>query len=351
MNKGWQGNFFEDFDLGQQIACPTPRTVTSGDVSAYIALTGDRTARFCGPSGLLHPLVTFHVVFGQTVRHISFNARANLGYAGIRWQTPGRLGDTLSIDIEVVGLKENSNGKTGVVWVHNIARNQDGEVVLSFFRWVMVRKRGAEPTRWATESVVPEMPAQVAASDLVVSAESMPTQAQSGGRFAFEDYAAGERVLHYDGMGVNDSDHMSFTKLFQNSARVHFDRILTDGSPLVYGGVPISLGYALALNGFENRLGIAAINAGSHTNPLRGGDTVFAFTDVIECVDLPGTPAGALRLRMVCTKNLNVADESDPSAFEIQTPDPNRPGRSRYHSAVILDLDYWELMPKRASLR
>ena len=93
--KGWQGNYFEDFALGTRLDCPPDRTLTAGDAAAYIALTGDRTAAFCGSSQQAHPLVVFHTVFGQTVRPISLNARANLGYAGIRWGAPVFFGDTL----------------------------------------------------------------------------------------------------------------------------------------------------------------------------------------------------------------------------------------------------------------
>ena len=345
-NKGWQGNFFEDFELGQVVDCPVPRTVTSGDVSTYIALTGDRTPVYCGASGFVHPLVTFHTVFGQTVRHISLNARANLGYAGIRWHEPARIGDTLSMQLEIVGLRENSNNETGIVYVRNTATNQHGQVVMTFWRWVMIRKRSTTPTRWLDNPVIPELPSQVEASELRVNVDAIPTQRQTGGRFRFDDYAVGERVLHFDGQTLNHSDHMSFTRLFQNSAKVHFDAVMTNGKPLIYGGVPISLGYAMALNGFENRVGIAGINSGAHTAPVHSGDTVYAFTDVLEKAVLPGSDVGALRLRMVCVKNVDPAGRDDAESWPVQIPHPKKPGALVYNENVILDLDYWELMPR-----
>jgi 2-methylfumaryl-CoA hydratase len=349
MSKGWKGNFFEDFELDKRVPCPTPRTVTAGDVSAYVAFTGDRTARFCGPDGLVHPLVTFHLVLGQTVRQISLNARANLGYAGMRWLAPVRVGDTISTHFEIIGLKENSSRTSGIAWVRTEAVNQRDEVVLSYVRWVMVRKRGKEPTAYLEDPVIPEVPKSVSPGELAVHTNPMPRPDETGGRFAFEDYQAGERVFHYDGMTVNSSDHMSFTRLFQNSAKVHFDGVLTDGRPLVYGGVPISYGYAQALNGFENRLGICAVNGGAHSNPVYTGDTLFSFTDVSACEDLgSNSPVGALRLRLVVVKN------EDPSAkgddFLIQEPHPDKPGRKRHHQNVVLDLDFWELVPKREHL-
>ena len=50
-------------------------------------------------------------------------------------------GDTLNAASEVIGLKENSNKKTGIVYVRSRGFNQNGEAVLDYARWVMVRKR------------------------------------------------------------------------------------------------------------------------------------------------------------------------------------------------------------------
>jgi 2-methylfumaryl-CoA hydratase len=349
-NKGWKGNFFEDFELDVTLPCATPRTITPGDVSAYIALTGDRTPRFCGPLGLVHPLMTFHTVLGQTVRQISLNARANLGYAGMRWLEPVRVGDTLSTAVTITGLKENSSKTSGIAWVQTTARNQNGDEVLSYTRWVMVRKRGNDATGYLEAPTVPKVEEAVLASDLVVPAGDLPSRSETGGRWAFEDYAVGERVFHYDGMMVNPSDHMSFTRLFQNTAKVHFDGLLTNGKPLVYGGVPVSQAYAQAFNGFENRLGICAINGGSHSNPLYAGDTIFSFTDVVETADLGNdSQVGALRLRLIAVKN-EKPSETD-GGFVIASDDPQRPGRRRYHPNVVLDLDFWEVVPKQGSIR
>ena len=144
------GNYFEDFRLGQVIRHATPRTVTAGDQSLYTALYGSRFAvqssdafaQAVGyPRAPVDDLLTFHIVFGKTVPDISLNAVANLGYAECRFLAPVYPGDTLSTVSEVIGLKENSNGKTGTVYVRSVGSNQRGEEVLSYVRWVMVRKR------------------------------------------------------------------------------------------------------------------------------------------------------------------------------------------------------------------
>ncbi len=145
-NSGW---FFEDYTIGQVMEHAVPRTVGQGERALYHALyparhalySSDLFAQSCGlPSSPLDDLIAFHVVFGKTVPDISLNAVANLGYAEARWLRPVYPGDTLRSLSTVIGLKQNSSGKTGVVWVRSEGFNQRGETVMSFVRWVMVRK-------------------------------------------------------------------------------------------------------------------------------------------------------------------------------------------------------------------
>ena len=167
MSKTSTGNFFEDFRVGQEFRHATPRTLTEADAALNIALYGSRFAinssdEFARAVGLkrapLDDLLVFHVVIGKTVPDISLNAVANLGYAAGRFGEPVYPGDTLSSVSEVIGLKENSNGKTGTVHVRSKGRNQHGEEVLAYVRWVMVRKRTdtlSEPPH------VPDLPLSV----------------------------------------------------------------------------------------------------------------------------------------------------------------------------------------------
>ncbi|HUQ37613.1 MAG TPA: MaoC family dehydratase, partial [Aestuariivirga sp.] len=135
MSKTVAGNFFEDFSLGQKIVHATPRTLSDGDQVLYMALYGsrfavqssDEFARAIGyPASPMDDLLVFNTVFGKTVPDISLNAIANLGYAECVFSTPVFAGDTLSASSEVIGLKENSNGKTGTVYVRSKGVNQRG---------------------------------------------------------------------------------------------------------------------------------------------------------------------------------------------------------------------------------
>jgi 2-methylfumaryl-CoA hydratase len=250
------------------------------------------------------------------------------------------VGDEIRTKATIMGLKENSNQKSGIVYVRTTATNQNGERVLEFYRWVMVKKRTDDPTPFLSMPVVPRLAISVAPERLAVSPSEHPRMEFTGGHFFFEDYEIGERISHLDGATVNSSDHMSFTRLYQNSARVHFDNLLTCGKPLVYGGLPLSLGYAQSFNGLENRLGIAGVNGGVHANPVHAGDTLYSFTDVLEKAEL-AEHLGALRLRLIVVKN----EQPEPvKNFAIKHRDS---GKDVYDANVVLDLDYWEPLARR----
>jgi 2-methylfumaryl-CoA hydratase len=249
------GNFFEDFRVGQEIRHATPRTLTEADAALNIALYGSRFAinssddfaRTLGlPRAPLDDLLVFHVVIGKTVPDISLNAVANLGYAEFRWGAPVYPGDTLSAHSKVLGLRENSNRGSGVVWVRSTGVNQRGEMVLDYVRWVMVHKRNPEAA--VAAPVVPTTAPSVVPSDLIVPAGlslAAYDDVAAGSPHRWEDYEAGERIDHVSGMTLEDSDHMFSTRLYQNTARVHFDAFAGKdtrfGRRLAYGGHVISL--------------------------------------------------------------------------------------------------------------
>ncbi|MEX1147766.1 MAG: MaoC family dehydratase [Sphingomonadales bacterium] len=349
-DKANKGNFFEDFRVGQTIRHATPRTLNDGDASLYTALYGSRfpvtsSAEFARTLGLpgspMDDLLVFHIVFGKTVPDISLNAVANLGYADCRFLKPVYAGDTLATTSEVIGLKQNSNGKTGVVYVRSTGLNQRGEVVLEYVRWVMVRK--GNPDAPAPETVVPDLPELVPADRLVVPDGldfSRWDGELAGVPYFWNDYAAGERIDHVDGITIEAADHMMATRAYQNTARVHFnlhaEREGWLGERIVYGGHVISLARALSFNGLGAATFIAAINGGQHTAPCIAGDTVYAWSEVLDKAPLTGrSDAGTLRLRLVATKNRSSAD----------FPDKGEGGKR--DSAVVLDLDYWAILPRR----
>ena len=337
------GRFFEDYRLGETIAHAVPRTLSGGEKSVYQSLyparhalsSSDLFAEQCGlGGGPFDDLIVFHTVFGKTVPDISLNAVANLGYAEGRWLQPVFPGDTLTASSEVIGVKQNSSGKSGVVWVRTTGMNQRGESVLEYVRWVMVHKRdGSAP---APETVVPKL-ADVVSADALCLPKGLTfadydfTLAGEPHRWA--DYEIGEKIDHVDRVTIEEAEHMLATRLWQNTAKVHFDATnREDGKRLIYGGHVISLARALSFNGLANAQRMVALNAGSHASPCFAGDTICAWSEVLDKAKTEAPGVGAIRLRLVAHK-----PDADPFALKDEN--------GKYMPGVLLDLDYWAITP------
>jgi 2-methylfumaryl-CoA hydratase len=348
VNKTSPGNFFEDFRVGQTIEHATPRTVGEADAALYLALTGTRFAvnssdPFARALGFqrapLDDWLAFHIVFGKTVPDVSLNAVANLGYAGGVFGAPLYPGDTVTARSEVIGLRENSNRQTGTVYVRSRGFNQHGDPVLDYCRWVMVRKRNPEAP--APAPVVPDLPDAVPVEALRVPPELTMKgydRGLAGSRFGWEDYAAGERIDHVDGTTIEEAEHAMATRLYQNTAKVHFNLHAEKdgrfGRRLIYGGHVISLARALTFNGLGNAFRIAALNGGRHAAPCFAGDTIYAWSEIVAKEELPGRrDLGTLRVRTLVAKDRPCADF------------PDRLGE-KYDAAIVLDLDYTALIPR-----
>ena len=349
VSKASTGYFFEDFRVGQVFRHATPRTITVGDVSLYAALYGSRFAvqssdifaqRAGYPRSPIDDFLVFHIVFGKTVPDLSLNAVANLGYAACRFLSPVYPGDTLTAVSEIIVVKENSNRQTGVIYVRSQGFNQRGAMVLDYVRWVMVRKRDVHSPAPAEQ--VPTLPRALSADSLgdacpVLDHKHYDT-ALSGSKFRWSDYQTGEKINHIDGFTVEEAEHQLATRLYQNTAKVHFNQFIEGqgrfGRRLIYGGHVISLARAISFNGLGNAFQIAGINSGRHVAPLFAGSTVFAWSEVLDSQPLPGRDdVGALRLRTIAARDHLCSD------FPYKTGD-------EYHPDVILDLDYWVLLPR-----
>jgi 2-methylfumaryl-CoA hydratase len=349
MTSAGTGNFFEDFHAGRVFHHAPARTLTTGDQALYTALYGARFAvqssaefaRNLGfPSSPIDDLLVFHTVFGKTVPEISLNAIANLGYADCRFLKPVFADDTLSATTEVLGSRENANRESGIVYVRSTGTNQRGEQVLTFARWVMIRKRNKDAAVPAAQ--VPDLPKLVAPGALAVFAPeplAPKHRGESGGARFFDDYAVGQRFDHADAMTVEDAEHMMATRLYHNTARVHFNAHSEKqgrfGRRIVYGGHVISVARALSYNGLENAQFLAGINAGRHVAPCFAGDTIYAWSEVVDKAQ-PSTRKdwGFLRLRTLAAKDRPCADF------------PDKQSDGSYDPAIILDLDYWVVVPR-----
>ncbi len=341
MAKTNPGRFFEDYTVGQVIDHAVPRTVSGGERALYHALypmrhalySSDEFARACGlPAAPIDDLAAFHIVFGKTVPDVSLNAVANLGYAEGRWLKPVWPGDTIRSQSEVIGLKQNSNGRTGVVYVRSRGINQHGETVMDYARWVMLRKNDLDAP--APDPVVPDLKKSLDPADLAIPEGLDFTNYDftlAGEKHRLSDYEIGESIDHVDGVTIEEAEHMMATRLWQNTSKVHFDVTARPDQRLIYGGHVISMARALSFNGLANAQIIVGLNGGAHANPCLAGNTVKAWSEVLDKAETSAPGVGAIRLRLVATKG--------GAPFELKGPD------GKYLPDVLLDLDYWALMP------
>ncbi len=348
--KCFLSRYFEDYHVGDEIVHALPRTITEGDAAVYMAVTGSRFALYCSDEyaramgyarAPIDDMLAFHMVFGRTVPDISLNAVANLGYAGVTFGAPVYTGDTVNAKSTVIGVKENSNGRTGTVYVHSTGWNQKGEVVLDYVRWVMMRKK--DEFSPAPEAVVPgDLPDHVAVENFHIpeglDVSKWDAQMTGSGAF-FDDYEVGEKIHHLDGQTIEEAEHQMATRLYQNNARVHLNQHVEKqgrfGQRIVYGGYIISLARAISCNGLANAFRVAAINSGRHAAPSFAGNTIYAWSEILDKMDIPGRKdVGALRVRTLASK-----DES-----EAQYPDK---ASRDFPENIVLDLDYTVLIPRR----
>jgi acyl dehydratase len=159
----WQGRYFEDFAVGEVYRHPLGRTVLPTDNSWLTLLTQNTAAlhfdaAFARQTEWGRPLVdstfTLALVTGQSVTDVSMNVMANLGWDRVRLPNPVFEGDTIYSQSEVLSVRESSSRPdVGVVSVRTVGFNQDGVVVITFERTLLVYRRGHGPQRSSVEPV------------------------------------------------------------------------------------------------------------------------------------------------------------------------------------------------------
>ena len=159
----WSGRYFEDFRVGDRYRHPLGRTVTETDNIWMTLLTQNTTPihfdrHYAEQTEFGRPLVdstfTLALVTGQSVVDVSQNVFANLGWDEVRLPAPVFEGDTDYSESEVLELRESkSRQEVGIVTVHTIGFKQDGTIVITFKRTLLVYRRGFGPTVRAVEPI------------------------------------------------------------------------------------------------------------------------------------------------------------------------------------------------------
>jgi len=163
---GWQGRYFEDFTVGDIYRHPLGRTITAADNAWFTLLTMNTNQmhfndHYAEQSTFGRQLVnsglTVAMILGISVSDVSQNAMANLSWKDISLTHPGFVGDTLYAQSLVLGKRESeSRPYAGIVTVKTQGLNQDGDVIMTFERSVMVYRRDAPQDKgWFPEARTP----------------------------------------------------------------------------------------------------------------------------------------------------------------------------------------------------
>lgn len=154
--RGWSGRYLEDFTVGDTYRHASGRTI-SGTDNAWFTLLTQNTApvhvdhHYAAQTEFGRPLVnsclTLALVTGQSVADVSRNVMANLAWDEVRLPHPVFEGDTLYSSSEVLEARPSrTRPDVGVVTVRTTGVNQDGVVVITFRRTVLVYRRGHGPS-------------------------------------------------------------------------------------------------------------------------------------------------------------------------------------------------------------
>jgi acyl dehydratase len=153
---GWEGRFYEDFEIGDVYRSRYGRTVTEMDNALFTGLTLNTNplhfdARLAEQTKwkqiLVNSTFTLALIVGMSVPDVSENAMANLGWDEVKLPNPVFFGDTLYCETEVLSKRESkSYPEAGIIQVRSRGINQDGKIVIDYKRSVMVYKKDSAPS-------------------------------------------------------------------------------------------------------------------------------------------------------------------------------------------------------------
>jgi acyl dehydratase len=120
----------------------------------------------------------------------------------------------------------------------------------------------------------------------------------------FEDFHVGDAIEHARGKTLTEMDGVLITNLVMNTAQSHFNEHQMSRSPMgqriVFGGVTASMVIGLAMQDTgENALAELSLDKVRFRIPVHHGDTLYAFSEVLETEDTGRSDAGIVKFRHV----------------------------------------------------
>jgi acyl dehydratase len=155
--------FYEDFEVGRIYAHRFGRTMIEADNVWFSLITlginqvhfnDDYAKRTPFGKPIIASPFTLAVVTGISATEFGQNTVANLGWSEVELPRPVLVGDTIYARSKVLGKRESaSRPYAGIVEVQTEGFNQDGTIVLTFRRKLMVYREGHAP---GTQVPVPQ---------------------------------------------------------------------------------------------------------------------------------------------------------------------------------------------------
>ena len=331
------GRLLEDFQIGDVYHHPWEVTIDDGMLAMFAASFLDpnplySSRRFARDLGfrdrVAHPLVLMNLALSFSVHDVSEQTIAHLAYLDLKFPNAAYAGDTLTVSSEVIGVRQSeSKPDRGIVHVRTVGMNQDGLRLVSFERKALM-PRGtlegrAHPPLTASSSAEPHWNAATLASGPLPrvnqqgEAAAVPPElmqdikvARWSGRPAgmFDDFEAGDTILHSTGRTVGETEHMQLAVLTRNTHPIHFDEVYSRrhsfaGTRVVEGGLVFAWVCSLASRDTTaNALWDLGYDRGSHPAPVLAGDTLYAASRVVEKHDF-NSRAGIVRFHLIGIKN------------------------------------------------
>lgn len=154
MRRAVSGKWYEELEVGLVLDHAITRTVTEADNTFFTALTMNPqplhldaawSARQPFGKPLVNSLFTLSTLVGQSVSQLTRGTLvANLGFGEVAFPHPVFVGDTLYGESVVESKRESaSRPGQGIVVLGHTARNQDGTVVATASRTMLVWTRDA----------------------------------------------------------------------------------------------------------------------------------------------------------------------------------------------------------------
>ncbi|WP_104104756.1 MaoC family dehydratase [Arthrobacter sp. 08Y14] len=298
MLSNFEGPYFDELAVGDVFDQAPGLTLTDGRAAVHQSILGSRLrlsldqalSRRVAGRPLADPGFVWDVAIGQSTL-VTRRVVANLFYRGLSFHRLPSLGSTLTTRTEVVGLKQNRSGPTGLAALRVTTRDQDDQLVLDFLRCAMLPLKDPSTqtghaddlSQLGSETVSTGAAAMVEGWDITAFPESAVP------------YTAGRSWELEAGDVISSAPELA--RLTLNLAHVHHDRFRQPSGRLVYGGHTIGIALAQLTRTLPDLVTISGWAGCDHLGPVREGDTV-ASTITIENVAAMDGGWRALDLRI-----------------------------------------------------